>query len=50
MALVRIVGQVEIAFTMAFGHFYLGERMRTSEGVGLLLVGVGVVLALAGTL
>jgi drug/metabolite transporter (DMT)-like permease len=50
VALVRIVGQIEIAFTMAFGHFYLGERMRASEGVGLLLVGVGVVLALAGAL
>jgi drug/metabolite transporter (DMT)-like permease len=50
VALVRIVGQVEIAFTMAFGHFYLGERMRVSEGIGLLLVGVGVVLALAGAL
>ncbi|MEG3088071.1 DMT family transporter [Sphingomonas sp. PB4P5] len=50
VALVRIVGQVEIAFTMAFGHFYLGERMRASEAVGLLLVGIGVVLALAGAL
>ncbi|MFC3579381.1 DMT family transporter [Sphingomonas hylomeconis] len=50
VALVRIVGQVEIAFTMAVGHFYLGERMRASEAVGLLLVGIGVVLALAGAL
>ena len=50
VALVRIVGQVEIAFTMAFGHFYLGERMQRSEGVGLMLVGVGVVLALMGAL
>ncbi|WP_034160527.1 EamA family transporter [Sphingomonas sp. ERG5] len=50
VALVRIVGQVEIAFTMAFGHFYLGERMLRSEAIGLLLVGAGVMLALAGSL
>ncbi|MEG3123259.1 EamA family transporter [Sphingomonas sp. GB1N7] len=50
VALVRIVGQIEIAFTMAFAHFYLGERMARSEGVGLVLVGTGVVLALAGAL
>ncbi|QQV78100.1 EamA family transporter [Sphingomonas aliaeris] len=50
VALVRIVGQVEIAFTMAFAHFYLGERMARSEGVGLILVAIGVVLALAGAL
>ena len=50
VALVRIVGQVEVAFTLGFGHFYLGERMRRSEAAGLLLVGGGVVLALAGAL
>jgi len=50
VALVRIVGQIEIAFTMAFAHFYLGERMARSECVGLLLVAIGVVLALAGAL
>ncbi|WP_340264813.1 DMT family transporter [Sphingobium mellinum] len=49
VALVRIVGQVEIAFTLGFGHFYLGERMRRSEVMGLALVMGGVVLALAGT-
>lgn len=48
VALVRIVGQVEVIFTMAFAHFYLGERMARSEGAGLLLVTAGVVLALAG--
>ena len=48
VALVRIMGQVEIAFTMAFGHFYLGERVTRSEIIGLLLVTTGVVLALAG--
>lgn len=50
VALVRIVGQVEVAFTLGFGHFYLGERMSRSEVTGLLLVVCGVVLALAGAL
>ncbi|WP_296616362.1 EamA family transporter [Sphingomonas sp.] len=48
VALVRIVGQVEVAFTMAFAHFYLGETTAKSEVAGLLLVAIGVVLALAG--
>jgi drug/metabolite transporter (DMT)-like permease len=48
VALVRIVGQVEVAFTLGFAHFYLGERMRRSEVIGLLLVAAGVALALAG--
>lgn len=50
VALVRIVGQVEIAFTMAFGHFYLKEPIRRSEAVGLMLVASGVLLALTGAL
>lgn len=50
VALVRIVGQIEVAFTMAFGHFYLKERMRRSEVAGLLLVVSGVALALLGSL
>lgn len=48
VALVRIVGQIEIAFTMGFAHFYLGEKTAKSEVAGLLLVAIGVVLALAG--
>lgn len=48
VALVRIVGQVEIPFTLAFAHFYLGERLKRSEVTGLMLVGLGVALALAG--
>jgi drug/metabolite transporter (DMT)-like permease len=48
VALVRIVGQVEIGFTMAFGHFYLNERISRTEAAGLVLVSVGVVLALLG--
>lgn len=50
VALVRVVGQIEVAFTMAFGHFYLGERVTRSEVAGLLLVTAGVVCALAGAL
>jgi drug/metabolite transporter (DMT)-like permease len=50
VALVRIVGQVEVAFTFAFSRFYLGERMMRSEGLGLILVVTGVILALAGAL
>ncbi|MEG3177447.1 EamA family transporter [Sphingomonas sp. RB3P16] len=50
VALVRIVGQVEVAFTMAFAHFYLGEKTSRSEVAGLLLVAIGVVLALVGSL
>lgn len=50
VALVRVVGQVEIGFTLAFGHFYLGERMARTEIIGLMLVGGGVVLALASAL
>lgn len=50
VALVRIVGQIEVAFTMAFGHFYLKERMRGSEVAGLMLVVSGVALALMGSL
>jgi drug/metabolite transporter (DMT)-like permease len=50
VALVRIVGQVEVAFTLAFARIYLGERTRSHEGVGLLLVAAGVVFALTGAL
>jgi drug/metabolite transporter (DMT)-like permease len=50
VALVRIVGQIEVAFTLGFGHFYLGERMARSEIMGLMLVASGVVLALMGSL
>jgi drug/metabolite transporter (DMT)-like permease len=48
VALVRIVGQVEVAFTLAFAHFYLREGLKPNEVAGLLLVATGVVLALIG--
>lgn len=49
-ALVRIVGQVEVIFTIAFAHFYLREPVRWHEAVGLIFVALGVVLALIATL
>ena len=48
-ALVRIVGQVEVVFTIGFAHFYLREPVRWHEIVGLLLVVGGVVMALLAT-
>lgn len=48
-ALVRIVGQVEVIFTIAFAHFYLREPVRWSEVAGLMLVATGVMLALLAT-
>ena len=48
-ALVRIVGQVEVAFTIGFAHFYLREPVRWHEIAGLLLVVGGVVMALLAT-
>ena len=50
VALVRAVGQVEVIFTLLFGRFYLNEAMKRSEIAGLLLVGLGVILALIGAL
>ncbi len=49
VALVRAVGQVEVIFTLAFGHFYLREPLKRSEVLGLLLVGGGVAVALIGS-
>jgi drug/metabolite transporter (DMT)-like permease len=50
VALVRAVGQIEVIFTLAFGHFYLREPLKRNEAIGLLLVAMGVVLALIGGL
>lgn len=49
-ALVRIVGQVEVIFTIGFAHFYLREPVRWHEAGGLALVAIGVVLALMASL
>ena len=48
VALVRVVGQVEVFFTIGFAHLYLKERLRAHEVAGLALVALGVILALAG--
>lgn len=49
VALVRIVGQVEVLFTLGFAHFYLRERLAPTEAAGLALVALGVILALVGS-
>ena len=46
--LVRVVGQVEVVFTLGFARLYLKEQTRPHEIAGLLLVAAGVVLALLG--
>lgn len=48
VALVRGLGQVEILFTLLIGHFYLKERVRRGEVIGLGLVTLGVVGIAAG--
>jgi drug/metabolite transporter (DMT)-like permease len=50
VALVRAVGQVEVILTLGFSRFYLKEARKPGEALGLLLVGLGVVLALIGGL
>jgi drug/metabolite transporter (DMT)-like permease len=48
VALVRVVGQVEVIFTLLFAHWYLKEKTKAHEIAGLLLVVLGVALALMG--
>jgi drug/metabolite transporter (DMT)-like permease len=50
VALVRAVGQIEVVLTLGFSRFYLKETAKRSDGIGLLMVGAGVVLALIGGL
>jgi drug/metabolite transporter (DMT)-like permease len=50
VALVRTVGQAEVFFTLGFSRLYLGEKVRRSEVIALFCVGLGVALALAGSL
>lgn len=44
VALVRGLGQIEVLFTLLFGHFYLKERFTRHEVFALFLVAVGVVM------
>ena len=46
VALVRVVGQVEVFFTLGFAHLYLAERVRLREAGALILIAARVVLAL----
>ncbi len=48
VALVRAVGQVEVILTLGFSRFYLKEARKPGEILGLMLVGLGVMLALIG--
>lgn len=50
VALVRTVGQVEVFFTLGFGHLYLREGVKRHEVIALFCVAAGVALALAGSL
>jgi drug/metabolite transporter (DMT)-like permease len=50
VALVRTVGQVEVFFTLGFGHLYLRETIRRHEVIALFCIALGVALALAGAL
>jgi drug/metabolite transporter (DMT)-like permease len=50
VALVRTVGQVEVLFTLGFGHLYLREKTRRHEVIALFCVAAGVALALMGSL
>lgn len=50
VALVRAVGQIEVVFVLLFGRFYLKEPLKRSEAIGLGIVALGVILALAGGL
>ncbi|MEO9500635.1 MAG: DMT family transporter [Parasphingorhabdus sp.] len=50
VALVGILGQTQILYTLGFGRFYLNEPLSQSELTGILLVGTGVIMALASSL
>lgn len=50
VALVRTVGQVEVFFTLGFGHLYLREAVKRHEAIALFCVALGVALALGGSL
>lgn len=50
VALVGILGQTQILYTLGFGRFYLKEPLGRGELTGIILVGVGVIMALASSL
>lgn len=48
VALVRTIAQIEVIFSLMFSRFFLKEKLRRPEIMGLLIVTAGVVLSLAG--
>ncbi|MEH6756055.1 MAG: DMT family transporter [Parasphingorhabdus sp.] len=50
VALVGILGQTQILYTLGFGRFYLKEPLGRSELIGIILVGIGVIMAMASSL
>ncbi len=50
VALVGILGQTQIFYSLGFGRWYLKEPVSRDELSGLLLVGAGVALTLAASL
>jgi len=50
VALVRVVGQVEVLLTPLFARYYLGERLRGADVAGLFIVTVGIILSIVGGL
>lgn len=49
-AIVRIIGQVEVLFTIGFARFYLRDPVKWQDVAGLSLVALGVILALVATI
>ena len=50
VALVRVVGQVEVIFTLAFSSLYLAEPVRSRDAAALLVIALGVIMALLASL
>lgn len=49
VALVRLLGQIELVFTVVLSHVMLGERPQRAEVIGLFLIAGGSLLALLAT-
>ncbi|MED6340889.1 MAG: EamA family transporter, partial [Pseudomonadota bacterium] len=43
-ALVRAMGQIELLFTLITSVWFLGERVRRREVLGMLLLVIGILL------
>ena len=49
VALVRALGQIEVVFTLGFSRFYLKERLKRGEVMGILLVVAGVLMVVVSS-